>query len=177
MTAGGGARRPGASDEKKVDDMQSSHIRDKGLILLGAVAMAATALGVLAVFSRYAFSLTFGFSDEVVTYLIVWGTLIAFGMGEFLDEHLRATILVDKLSPRARRALARLCALLGLAFAGLLAWFGIEVAWQRHLFNEVSPTVLQFPQWIARASVPAGFAIAFAALLLRARAGRKGDEA
>jgi len=149
--------------------MGSSNLQDKGLIALGALALVATAMGVLAVLSRYAFATTFSFSDEVVTYLIVWAMLIAFGLGELFDDHLRATILVDKLAPAPRKWLSRLAILLGLLFAGMLVYYGIEVAWQRYQFNEVSPTVLRFPQWIMRASVPAGFLIAFLALLARAR--------
>ena len=147
--------------------MVSDNLRDKGTLLLGAIAMAATVLGVLAVLARYALETTFSFSDEVVTYLIVWGTLIAFGVGEFGNEHLRATVLLERLSPRWQAALSWVTWLLTLLFAVALVIFGTEVAWQRHVFNEVSPTVLQFPQWLARAAVPAGFLIAIAALLSR----------
>lgn len=153
--------------------MVSDKLRDKSLLLLGAIAFAATVLGVLAVVSRYGFSVAFSFSDEVVTYLIVWGTLIAFGVAEFSNEHLRATVLVERLSPSWQAALSWLSFVLALLFAALVVFFGIEVAWQRHVFNEVSPTALQFPQWIARAAVPVGFAIACIALLTRVRRAKK----
>ena len=117
--------------------------------------------------------MAFSFSDEVVTYLIVWGTLIAFGVAEFSNEHLRATVLVERLSPSWQAALSWLSFVLALLFAALVVFFGIEVAWQRHVFNEVSPTALQFPQWIARAAVPVGFAIACIALLTRVRRAKK----
>lgn len=149
--------------------MVSDNLRDKGLILLGIVAMTATLLGVVAVISRYAFSATFSFSDEVVTYLIVWGTLIAFGLGECLNEHLRATVLLERLSSAWQTALTRLTLALGLLFGALLIYFGVEVAWHRFQFNEVSPTILQFPQWIARAAVPVGFVIACLGLLARCK--------
>ncbi|MBO9356123.1 TRAP transporter small permease subunit [Bordetella petrii] len=147
--------------------MVSENLRDKGLILLGAIALAATVLGVLSVLSRYLLATTFSFSDEIVTYLIVWGTLIAFGIGEFSNEHLRATVLLERLSPRWQTALGWVSFGATLLFAVLLVAYGVEIAWQRHLFNEVSPTVLRFPQWIARAAVPAGFLIAIVALLSR----------
>jgi len=149
--------------------MNSQNLRDKGTILLGAVAMAATLLGVVAVVSRYVFTYTISFSDEIVTYLIVWGTLIAFGLGEFLNEHLRATVLLERLSPGWQMALSRLTLTLGLLFGALLVYFGVEIAWQRYLFNEVSATVLQFPQWIVRAAVPMGFIIACLGLLARCK--------
>ncbi|MCD0504070.1 TRAP transporter small permease [Bordetella petrii] len=149
--------------------MTSDRLRDKGLLLLGAVALASTLIGVLAVVSRYAFTMAFSFSDEVITYLIVWATLIAFGLGEFWNEHLRATVLLERLPPAWQAALSKVTLALALAFAGVLVYFGVDVAWQRYLLNELSPTALRFPQWIARMAVPAGFAIACIALLVRAR--------
>jgi len=149
--------------------MVSDKLRDKGLLLLGAVALIATLIGVIAVISRYLFSMAFSFTDEIVTYLIVWATLIAFGVGEFSNEHLRATVLLERLPPSWQAALSWVSFVLALLFACLLVYFGIEVAWQRHVFNEVSPTSLQFPQWIARAAVPMGFFIACIALLSRIR--------
>ncbi|OZI24795.1 hypothetical protein CAL19_04715 [Bordetella genomosp. 7] len=148
-------------------EMTAGSLRDKGLVLLGAVALVTTLIGVVAVMTRYAFTMAISFSDELITYLIVWATLIAFGLGEFSNEHLRATVLVERLSPRWQSALSWLSLVLTLLFAAMLVYYGIEIAWQRHLLNEVSPTALQFPQWIARAAVPVGFGIACIALVAR----------
>lgn len=147
--------------------MTAGSLRDKGLVLLGAMALVTTLIGVVAVMTRYAFTMAISFSDELITYLIVWATLIAFGLGEFSNEHLRATVLVERLSPRWQSALSWLSLVLTLLFAAMLVYYGIEIAWQRHLLNEVSPTALQFPQWIARAAVPVGFGIACIALVAR----------
>lgn len=155
--------------------MVSVNLRDKGLLLLGAIALVATLLGVLAVASRYLFSTAFSFTDEVITYLIVWATLIAFGVGEFSNEHLRATVLLERLSPAWQKALSWISFVLTLFFAAMIVYFGCEVAWQRHEFNEISPTSLQFPQWIARAAVPFGFGIACIALISRIRRMRQGE--
>lgn len=154
--------------------MLSDNLRDKGLLLLGAIALVATLLGVVAVTSRYAFSMAFSFTDEVITYLIVWAMLIAYGVGEFSNEHLRATVLVERLSPTWQKAMSWTSTILTLLFAVMIVYFGCEVAWQRYLFNEVSPTSLRFPQWFARASVPLGFGIACIALLSRIRRMKQG---
>src|SRR5690606_36805881 len=87
--------------------------------------------------------------------------------GEFSNEHLRATVLVERLSPRWQSERSWLALILTLLFAAMLEYYGIEIAWQRHLLNEVSSTALQFPQWIARAAVPVGFGIACIALVAR----------
>src|SRR5690606_7345002 len=68
-------------------EMTAGSLRDKGLVLLGAMALVTTLIGVVAVMTRYAFTMAISFSDELITYLIVWATLIAFGLGEFSNEH------------------------------------------------------------------------------------------
>ena len=139
------------------------------VLALGAVGLAATVLGTLAVVSRYAFSLPISVSDEVVTYLIVWALLLGVGLGECEDTHIRATILIDKLGPPGQLWANRLTLLLTLVFAAMLAWYGGQIAYQRLALGEVSATMLQFPQWIARASIPVGFAIVFLAATARLR--------
>lgn len=149
--------------------MPRRSINQLAVLALGAVGLAATVLGTLAVVSRYAFSLPISFSDEVVTYLIVWALLLGIGLGEREDTHIRATILLDKLGPRGQRWANRLTLLLTLGFAAVLVWFGTQIAYQRLQLGEVSATTLQFPQWVARACIPVGFAMAFLAAAARFR--------
>jgi C4-dicarboxylate transporter, DctQ subunit len=145
--------------------MQRRTIDDWAMLALGLVALAATVLGTLAVVSRYMFSLPISFSDEVVTYLVVWSMLIAVGVGERENIHIRATIVIERLGPRAQLWLARGTLLLTIAFAAVMIWYGGLITWQRWSLNEVSPTILQFPQWIARICIPLGFLlVAYAAL-------------
>lgn len=145
--------------------MQRRTIDDWALLLLGLVALAATVLGTLAVVSRYMFSLPISFSDEVVTYLVVWGLLIAVGAGERENIHIRATIITERLGPRAQLWLNRATLVLTVAFAAVMIWYGGLVTWQRFALGEVSPTILQFPQWLARICIPLGFLlVAYAAL-------------
>jgi len=149
--------------------MSRRTIDDWALLALGLVALVATALGTLAVVTRYLFSLPISFSDEVVTYLIVWSMLIAVGVGERENTHIRATIITERLSPNAQLWLDRATLVLTIAFALVMIGYGGLITWQRHLLNEVSPTLLQFPQWIARACVPAGFLLVAYAALRRLR--------
>jgi C4-dicarboxylate transporter, DctQ subunit len=146
--------------------MQRRTIEDWAILALGMVALVATVLGTLAVISRYAFSLPISFSDEVVTYLVVWSMLVAIGLGEFSRSHIRATVLVDRLSPRTQHWLARAALVLTLAFALGMIWYGGLITWQRYSLKEVSPTILQFPQWLARIALPVGFLlVAYAAIV------------
>lgn len=130
-----------------------------GLLLLGIVGFAAALLGIAAVVSRYLFALPLSFSDEIVTYLIVWGFLLGVGLAEADESHIRATILLDLVSPTWRRLMVALSLVLGIGFALLVAWYGMQVVQQRHMLGEVSATVLRFPQWVARLCIPVGFGI------------------
>lgn len=146
--------------------MKQRTIDDWGLLGLGLVALVATVLGTLAVVSRYMFSLPISFSDEVVTYLVVWGMLVAVGLGERENIHIRATVITERLAPRTQLWLARAGLVLTLAFAAVMIWYGGQITWQRYVLKEVSPTLLQFPQWVARLCIPVGFAlVALAAVL------------
>ena len=145
--------------------MKRRTIDDWALLALGLVALAATVLSTLAVISRYFFSLPISFSDEVVTYLVVWSLLIGVGIGERENVHIRATIVLEHLGPRTQLWLTRATLALTLAFALVMVWYGSLITWQRFALHEVSATILQFPQWLVRISVPVGFAlVAFAVL-------------
>lgn len=140
-------------------------IEESALIVLGLVALVATVLGTLAVVSRYLFSLPISFSDEVVTYLVVWSLLIGMGLGEWQNVHIRATIVSERTSPRTQLWLTRATLVLTVAFAVVMIGYGGLITWQRWQLHEVSPTSLQFPQWIARLCIPVGFLLAGLAAL------------
>lgn len=147
--------------------MQRQTIEDRALLMLGLVALIATAMGTLAVVSRYLFSLPISFSDEVVTYLVVWSLLIGVGVGEWQNVHIRATIVVERLGPRTQLWLTRATLVLTVAFAAVMIAYGGLITLQRWHLNEVSATTLQFPQWVARVSIPVGFLLVGVAALLR----------
>jgi TRAP-type C4-dicarboxylate transport system permease small subunit len=149
--------------------MPNRSINDIGILILGAVGLAATVLGTLAVVSRYLLSLPISFSDEVVTYLVVWALLIGVGLGERENSHIRATIVLEMLGPRAQRWCEFTTLLLTMSFALVMIWCGGLITYQRLALGEVSATVMQFPQWIARASILVGFTLALFATLSRLR--------
>lgn len=145
--------------------MQRRTIDDWAMLALGLVALIATVMGTLAVISRYFFSLPISFSDEIVSYLVVWSMLIAVGVAERENVHIRATVITERLGPRTQLWLSRVDLILAIAFASVMIWCGGLITWQRYALHEVSPTILQFPQWVARICVPLGFLlVAYAAV-------------
>jgi len=63
-------------------------------------------------------------SEELSSFLLVWvsllGTAVAFKRG----SHIAVTFVLDRLGPLARRLVQTLVALLGLAFFGIVVWYG-----------------------------------------------------
>jgi tripartite ATP-independent transporter DctM subunit len=55
-----------------------------------------------AVLARYAFSQSIVWADEVVSFALIWLTMIGTAIAMHRNEHLRLTLVVELLSPRAR---------------------------------------------------------------------------
>jgi TRAP-type C4-dicarboxylate transport system permease small subunit len=124
-------------------------------------------LGAYNVAGRYLFNSSSANAEEIIIYLIISCYVIGIGLGEFGNSHIRATVVTDLLGHRTRQVASFISAGSTLLFAGLMIWYGIEVAIQRYDIGEVSATSLKFPQWIVRLSVPIGFFLVAIAILSR----------
>lgn len=129
-------------------------------VVVGGLALSALALTCYNVFVRHWMPwLTLEFVDEVQVYLVVWAIFLALGAVTLADRHVKADLLVGLLPARVQRALTVLSDVLGLAFAGLLLYYGTAIAYQAWDFGDVSTTTLRFPLWIYIAALPAGAAV------------------
>lgn len=104
------------------------------LLLLGC-----TLLAILEVIRRYVFGVSFPWQQDAVTYFILSGVFLYFGIAQRREEHLTVTLFVEimeKVGPRVRRT-AEVLRLIVLAFSlvFLLAvvWWGVpEVLESQH---------------------------------------------
>lgn len=94
--------------------------------------------------------------DEVQVYVIVWAVLLSLGAVTVADRHVKADLFVTFFPDGMRRAAELFIDFLGLAFAGMLLWYGSVLAYQSWDYGEVSTTSLRFPLWIYFAALPAG---------------------
>ncbi len=164
MGAGGtGAAGIQASLERKAADELDAEMASGSLIarlesfVVGGFALGALGLSTYNVVVRYFDpSLMLELVEEVQVYLIVWAVFLALGAVTRTDRHVKADLFVSMLPPRVARGLAAFTEVLGLAFALLLAYLGIGIAWQAYDFGDVSITSLRFPLWIYIAALPAG---------------------
>jgi C4-dicarboxylate transporter DctQ subunit len=126
-------------------------------LLVGGLAVGALLLCAYNVVVRYFHpAWTLELVDEVQVYVIVWAVLLSLGAVTVADRHVKADLFVTFFPERLRRATDLFIDVLGLAFAGMLLWYGSLLAYQSWDYGDVSTTSLRFPLWIYFSALPAG---------------------
>jgi TRAP-type C4-dicarboxylate transport system permease small subunit len=71
-------------------------------------------------------------------------------------EHIRVTLVIERLAPRARHRMELWALGAGTLLAGLFAWFSVRLAWQSWQFNDVSTASDATPLWIPQLAMALG---------------------
>ena len=101
-------------------------------------------------------------SDELARYLFVWCAFLGWIIAARRRSHLAIGSLPERASPRVRAALALLAAGAALAFAAVLAFYGMRIALRN---VDVDTTTLFFTMGVVYAIVPlAAIAVGLSAL-------------
>ena len=144
---------------------------------LAGLFMIGTLLAVLSsIFGRYIPALELQGADAYAGYCMAASAFLAMASTLRRGEHIRVTLLINRLSPRAHRWLDMFCHALALAVSGALAWFSIRLVRQSMAFNDISTGLDATPLWIPQLGMAFGttlFALAFAADLVDLMTGRK----
>jgi TRAP-type C4-dicarboxylate transport system permease small subunit len=82
-------------------------------------------------------------------------------------DHIRVTLVMQRLSPRAQNALEYVCLIAASALAVYLAWFACRLVWVSYTTHDVSPSADASPLWIPQLVMALG-CIGFAASFLHA---------
>ncbi|MCL4758641.1 MAG: TRAP transporter small permease [Rhodocyclaceae bacterium] len=80
-------------------------------------------------------------------------------------EHIRVSLLLDRLGPRARRWAEWLSLLVALAVVGALAWYSLRLAWFSWEFGDRSQGIDATPLWIPQLLMVFGSITFFIALV------------
>ncbi|HET9821935.1 MAG TPA: TRAP transporter small permease [Burkholderiaceae bacterium] len=80
-------------------------------------------------------------------------------------EHIRVTLLLAALPPRARHALELWAHGAAVLMSGLLAFYAARLAWQSHAFNDISTGNDATPLWIPQLGMALGTLILFIAFV------------
>jgi TRAP-type C4-dicarboxylate transport system permease small subunit len=113
-------------------------------------------------------------ADEFAGYCM--GAAAFLGLADALrsGDHIRVTLLGDRLSARGRRALDAFALALGGGLAAWVAWYITRLAWDSWTMDERSSGLIALPMWIPQAAMAWGaiaFVVAIVELGARMRAG------
>ena len=119
----------------------------------GALLLGLTLLAVLEVIRRYGFGVSFEWQQDAVTYGILSGIFLFFGITQTRKAHLRVTVLLLVLRERCGRwgiALATAFEIFGrvvaVALCTYLVWRGVEVV-ELMISQKRTTESLVFPLW------------------------------
>lgn len=126
---------------------------------------------------RYFFGSPLTWSDELARYLFVWCAFIGWVIAARRRSHLGVALVVERAPPRIAALLHFTGALASVAFAGVLLWYGLQIAGRN---ADVETVTLFFTLGVVYAIVPAAalavglcaIADAGAALVAFARTGK-----
>ena len=137
----------------------------KGLGALGALFILATLLiEVVNIFGRM-----LGYSmagvDAYAGYTLAAGSFLALAAALRHGDHIRVTLVIQRLHPRPRWWVEIFCLTLATFLSGYFAWFAGKLVWGSYVYHDVSQNVDATPLWIPQLSMAIGLAALFLAFL------------
>lgn len=108
---------------------------------------------------------------EVTEFLMVAIAFLAFAYTEVQDQHVKVTVLTDRLQGKRRAAIKLFTLLLGAALVGLILWQGTWDALQAWQIGQYKfgPGTVRLYTWPARFAVPFGSFWLLVALMIRVK--------
>mgnify|MGYP006282707349 FL=1 len=79
--------------------------------------------------------------------------------------HIRVTLVIQLLGPRARQVVEVWCILVGLAIAGFFTWYTFGLVQDSYRFGDMSTGMVAIPIWIPQGALVLGGAVLTIALL------------
>jgi len=84
-----------------------------------------------------------------------------FGSG----EHIRVTLVLEKLGAAPRRGMELWCLLAGAFLSGYFAWYSIKMTYLSWQLNDVSQGLIPVPLWIPQIAMALGTTVLFVAMI------------
>jgi len=103
-------------------------------------------------------------SDAYAGYFLAAGSFLALGYALRRGDHIRVTLILQRLHGRARWWMEVLCLAIASWLSIYFAYFSARLVWGSYAFNDVSQNVDATPLWIPQLSMAiglAGLALAF----------------
>jgi TRAP-type transport system small permease protein len=100
---------------------------------------------------------------ELTETMMVGSVFLALALSQREKRQIRVELFTERFSERWRRVFDAVADLCSLVVYGLIAWFGVRLAWTSISVGEFSSGLIQLPLW------PAKTALALGALLMCAQ--------
>lgn len=107
------------------------------------------------VVSRYVFSASFSFSEEITTYLFVLLSLMGTAIAAKRGAHLGLSIITDAVGPKTEKVLKIIGYFAATVFCGAIFYYGILMVMNQRMLGQVTAGT-QLPEWIFGSFVPIG---------------------
>ena len=134
------------------------------LLVLSGLAMIGTFVAIMLNILARIFGWNLPGLDGYAGYAIAAALFLALPATLQSNEHIRATLLLDHVSPGARGVMETIALMLGTGISIFLAWFSIRLVWVSYTLHDVAFTGDATPMWIPQLSMAlgcVGFAMAF----------------
>ncbi|MCK0744316.1 TRAP transporter small permease [Chromohalobacter nigrandesensis] len=103
--------------------------------------------------------------SEMAAYLLVGATFLSMAYTFTHHAHIRVTLVISRLPPRARVWVETLCLLLTMALSMLLTWELVGLVRESINYEDVSSGLLSIPLWIPQSVLVVGIALMCLALI------------
>lgn len=134
-------------------------------VTAGCAALAALlllAIGVMLTFevvARYFFNAPTIWAEELSRLALIWAVFLASAGLLARGDHIRVTVLLDRLPAGGRRAADVASLLFVAAIAASVAWHGLPIAASSFTVGRTTGSMLDIPSWGAQTAIPVGFAL------------------
>jgi TRAP-type C4-dicarboxylate transport system permease small subunit len=104
-------------------------------------------------------------TDAYAGYLMAGSGFLALAHTLKRNEHIRVTLLLSALRGAARRGLELWALFAAVLLSALAAFYNCRLAWQSHLFNDISTGNDATPLWLPQLSMALGSVILLVAFI------------
>ena len=106
-------------------------------------------------------------SDDFATWAMVVSIFLALPYAMLHGDHIRITVLLQLLPPRARRIYELQATAISAAIAAWATYYTGIFVYESFTYGEVSQGMLKVPLWIPQVAIPIGMALLTAVLVQR----------
>lgn len=95
-------------------------------------------------------------SDAYAGYCMAAAAFLALAHTLKRGEHIRVNLFLERFGARVTHALQLWSHAAGVFFCVVVAWYSVRLAWQSHVFNDISQGNDATPLWIPQIAMAAG---------------------